>query len=890
MRALKFSVLLLALVILYGTSANAQCNMQTGEGCSNFSSREVMQVNEEVFYTDSFESPKTSEAPTYNAPINEDYYRSAYERRANHNSGAKSYKSQAPQKATFSRRARTIRTTSPAAPVFAQTQAAGPKGYYNPKDGSIFPGGRCDRGKCNKDGSMFGGRCSIPKGKCMRACKQNCGSPMTKACEQSCKPCLQCTPPKDEKVYQTVYLQDYVIKQQDEIYDSIHKCKDLAPLELKHVDFRIKKDRTHVGFSEKLGNYRFRIFGCRRFDKHAMLNQGRIIQKDLQFIRIFEDMVSDCLNIIKTPDDLCDPNNTKPLPEYVLTAEITDYFMNVCDKYDWDKAKKENLRTGSSEMTVTWRLTNVTGTEVVWKGETTGYAEVEEGEYNGEVVLLERAFADAVNTLRQRPDFEAQLAKRVSQEELARQRQDLIELEKIANPVKCQFQEEIKVIKECGIKRVCTDIDTCTGETKTHIQEKETIVIKEQVTIDETSGAHSTGSVVSEDGGSSSTASVTTEKTIVEIDETSGVSSSGVGATEEHTRTTTIEIDETSGVLTSGTGAIGETVTTRVTETIIDETSGTLSSGSGGLDETITFEVVENIIDENSGISSSGIGEDSGQLSSGSFDDELWIDIPQDNGAALTGYTGEIGDADGSDSLCIIDRPPYETLSAENVYKMRSSVVNITNVNGKKGSGLIISNQFILTSADLITKEHNRYDIETINEITMQASAFRINPNKNIALLILDEKTRYNPLPLNLYLPETGRNGYLTLGMLNKENVKGKLEDKARVVGYRYSDATGSEIIVNTDVQQTTIGGALIDSQGTISGISHTERGTDDGNDLFLPITSALKSVGLSICGKEFPEQTPINWYERSTTPISEAIDSYKAPKAPEEMSEQERK
>lgn len=54
----------------------------------------------------------------------------------------------------------------------------------------------------------------------------------------------------------------------------------------------------------------------------------------------FEDKVSDCYNIVKIPNDVCLSGVNKPLPEYVLTAEITDYFMNLCDEYDWKDAEK----------------------------------------------------------------------------------------------------------------------------------------------------------------------------------------------------------------------------------------------------------------------------------------------------------------------------------------------------------------------------------------------------------------------------------------------------------------------------------------------------------------------------------------------------------------------
>lgn len=54
-------------------------------------------------------------------------------------------------------------------------------------------------------------------------------------------------------------------------------------------------------------------------------------------------------------------------------------------------------------MTVVWRLMDLTKTNVLWKGKSVGYGEVEDGEYNGEIVLIERAFADAVDNLRNLP-------------------------------------------------------------------------------------------------------------------------------------------------------------------------------------------------------------------------------------------------------------------------------------------------------------------------------------------------------------------------------------------------------------------------------------------------------------------------------------------------------
>ena len=124
---------------------------------------------------------------------------------------------------------------------------------------------------------------------------------------QTCaKPEIPCENCKQEPIPapRQAYIQNYKTIPSDTIYERIHKCSDLAPFQLEWVDFRIQ-DGQSESYSRKLGNYRFRLFGCRRFSKKAMLNEGRIIQKNMQFIDIFEDLVKDCYNIVKVPNDLC---------------------------------------------------------------------------------------------------------------------------------------------------------------------------------------------------------------------------------------------------------------------------------------------------------------------------------------------------------------------------------------------------------------------------------------------------------------------------------------------------------------------------------------------------------------------------------------------------------
>ena len=465
------------------------------------------------------------------------------------------------------------------------------------KDGSLFPGGPCIR--CHNSGPLF-----------------------------DTGPCETCEQPKPR-------IANYLIAYTPYIYQAVARnCCAMAPLFLEHVDFNLSNASE---FGEKLGNYRFRIFGCRRYNKEAILNQGRTMQKDMNFVKVFEEVTSDCYNIVKIPDDLCLQTSPSPLPEYVLTAEITDLFMNVCDGYNWENANETNSRSGTAEMTVVWRLTDLTKSKVLWEGSTTGYSDLYEGVDDGEIKLIENAFADAVSNLRNLPGFENQLMIRLTPDELTAQRNALIDEEIALNPAKCQFREELTCLKQCQFSCPQPNSQECVAQ-------------KQQC-----------GCLIP-------AAEPAVEPMILED---SGVASSY----QTHTP-------------------------------LIIEDAGIVSSSQN----------FENTITENSGIISDGKMV---------IVDDAWVDIQQDTKSF--------------DSLCIVDRPPYDVLNPENLYKVRASVVEISNGNGKKGAGLIISESFVLTSADLVNKENNYYSLKTINGKELSGRAVRINPGKNIALIMLDE-------------------------------------------------------------------------------------------------------------------------------------------------------
>ena len=821
-------------------------------------------------------------------------------------------------------------------------------------EGPIFGDNDCTRRTCG--GAMFG--------------------PQT--CKRIKLPCEDCGD-QPKPVKPRPHIKNYVTLEEDIFQTIHHRCGDFAPLQLEWVDFRIKKGRDRT-YSRRLGNYRFRIFGCRRDQRHAVLNEGRIIQKDMEFIRIFEDKVSDCYNIVKIPNDVCLSGVNKPLPEYVLTAEITDYFMNLCDEYDWKDAEKANLRTGSAQMTVTWRLMDLSKSNVLWKGESNGYSEVPDGEYNAEMILIERAFADAVDNLRQLPGFEDQLAVRQTPEDLEAQKQALIAMERMNDPVKCQYQPEIKQAQTlCPLQEnggTAADGQMCTAQTEPELlsicpadnpdcsgsieelggsagngqyaQDSQTLILDQpaqdysdtEVAVAEVTPVEESGDTIDMGGSLNAReaeiadAAAKAENRTVQFDEFGNAIELSGGAEDSGTPPDFCPLDA------DGNPQCGEQITVEegnyeeeyacedgnfcepsvfeflheedrscspspvpflhkenrgCEPSIFDDLFGTKPSCALEEEQEIMVEdFIEQpycqpesdlYIEESGGFEESGnfVEEDGGVIDFGGAvetDGQSWtaLDIPPE----------ETQDMIERNQLCVVNRGPYDKLTPENIYKVRASVVGVTNANGMKGAGLLISDQFVLTSADLIVKDNNRYRLKTINGVELSGRAVRINIKKNTALILLDEKTQFTPLSLNLELPEIGTGGYMALGLLeDSEGGEGYLDNNGKVSGYRYSDEKGAEIIVDTFVQTVTVGGALIDEHGTINGMSHAGKKFEDGPDLFIPITTAINSVGLEICGQENKApKVPMAVIK----PVSTAIDGFTGSKEPKPMDKKGRK
>lgn len=627
---------------------------------------------------------------------------------------------------------------------------------------------------------------------------------------------------------QKVRYQSLIINEdQYAAYNMLHKGRSYyAPVKLENVDFRIKKGRKYDDLNTKLGDYKFRLFGCRRESKNAYLNEGRTIQKDMHFFDVFYETLNDFYPVVVDRSNVYYPDSDKlPYPEYVITAEITDYFMNICDEFDWEASKNKRLRSGTSEMTVVWRVMNLRKDTVYCRGTTTGYGQVMEGEPNGENLLIERSFEDALVKLPEISCVNTTLAQRIRPEDIEMQ------LRAISYDQKCdacfarQYAPELRgveMMQNCDMQ--LEESQKTYGQSSIPVSYIPVSYVEKQKMINSPDMVDLT--------------MVNHDKIDVVNLEFSGVESK-------------------SGCKTQACWQEAEM------KAQVRDRNFAMRGDCRGMvmDEEPMLQAEENV----------------------SVSDDFFVDIPleievqetggtEGRGQTLIETVSEKSFANISNKFCIVNNPPFENLRPQNLYRLRSSIVAVNNARGDKGAGLIIADNLVLTSADLIVKENNIYNLKTINGKEFNASAFRVNPNKNVAVLILDKPTEYTPLPMELKLPEVNKDILLTLGMLNlDENGENYIDNEGRVVGYRFSEDKDAEIIVDTFVQTVTLGGALIDQKGNIIGIAHKSKKDDNLPDLFIPMETALKAVGLDICGQRPYTAKPKA--VRIYTPIADAID-----------------
>ncbi len=604
----------------------------------------------------------------------------------------------------------------------------------------------------------------------------------------------------------------------------------LAPIKLEYVDFKINRNRTADEWGKDIGQYNFKLFGCRRGQRNIVLNEGRAMRRDMKFDNVFFEEMNELFPVIVRKDNPYYPYSISAerpdlLPGYVITAEIKDLFINVCDQYDWRTRTYSHLRSGSAEIQVLWRVMTPFNRKLYWEDVTRGYAEIQTPIRDGEIRLIEKAFADALVRVIGMPGFMQTMRTVPSPAELEK--------------AKAQF--EALAYEHKKYKKL-----------RSSYRRKRMVFYNERER----------------------------EKTLEELEKITGGDRDLTGDLEKGTGALHA-LEELERMVAEGEILDSEQLQ-RLEEARRELGEQVLRSKA--LDGTETHE--EELTDGQSGRRlSDSIG--SGILARGLTDRDdgegfyarLLTEPPMQRGlfgrilpvvplvrffegytlsseSALERQENKLGfvvsPVDGW--ITIGNQKPFRYLSPIRLYRIRSSVVAVTNEE-EVGSGLIISPTLILTNYE-IAKKTTFVKAEFLDGRIVSAMVLRVNKDKDVALLYISptEFDKYNwPIPLRLDLPEVGEPFY-AIGTPMRGGFEGALE-KGKVAGYRFSD-TGVDILTNTNVQSVSLGGVLVDENGNAIGLAHAGKSLIESRDGFIPIGDAFDALKIRIRDRD-TDETP---------------------------------
>ena len=601
----------------------------------------------------------------------------------------------------------------------------------------------------------------------------------------------------------------------------------LAPIKLEYVDFKINRNRTVDEWGKDIGRYNFKLFGCKRAERNIVLNEGRAMRRDMKFDNVFFEELNELFPVIVRRDNPYFPYSIgaeRPdlLPGYVVTAEIKDLFINVCDQYDWRTRTYSHLRGGSSEIKVLWRVMTPFNRKIYWEDVTSGYAEIQTPIRDGEVRLIEKAFADAlirlvgmpgfIETMRRVPDIDELNKAKAEFDALAYEHKKYKKLQSSYRRDRIKFYSERKRERDLDTleHRMLSGQELSDGGLEHDIKNK---------SLDDLERMLKNGEELS----SGEMTRLTALRRALSVGEKEKSDNNERGLTDE-----------------TGAGIAGR---------------GLSDQSDGGVYARMLKDR------ENNGVLARLLKEP--PLEKGVIG-RLLPTLPLFKN--IEGYT-LTADLDRVENrktgflvspvdgwITINNQKPFRYLSPMRLYRIRSSIVAVSNEE-QVGSGLVISPSLVLTNYD-IARKTTFVKTEFLDGRVVSSMVLRLNKDKDVALLYMTptEFDKYNwPVPLRLDLPDVGEPFY-AIGTPMRGGFEGAM-DKGKVAGYRFGDS-GVEILTNTNVQSVTLGGILVDENGNAVGLAHAGKSLIESRDGFIPIGDAFDALKIRIRDRD-TDETP---------------------------------
>ena len=599
----------------------------------------------------------------------------------------------------------------------------------------------------------------------------------------------------------------------------------LAPIKLEYVDFKINRNRTAEEWGKDIGRYNFKLFGCRRAEKNIVLNEGRAMRRDMKFDNVFFEELNELFPVIVRKNNPYFPYSISAerpdlLPGYVITAEIKDLFINVCDQYDWRTRTYSHLRSGSSEIKVLWRVMTPFNRKLYWEDTTRGYAEIQNPVRDGEVRLIEKAFADALVRLIGMPGFLETMRTAPDPEELRRAQDDF-------NLMANEHKRYKKLQSSYRRKRI-----------KFYVERERERVLSE---LEKLTALDRSFEDLLERGDGNLHLFRELERRLADGETLTPEEMSRYEALRK-------ELQESSvGIGTIGRGLFDRDGSGLFARGLRDRGDGSGLFARGLRDRGDGSGIFARLLWEPP-LTKGVFGQVLRGAPLGRFLEEFSLSSNLEKENNKFGFA--VSPVDGW--ITIDNQKPFRFLSPTRIYRIRSSVVAVTNEE-EVGSGLVISPSLVLTNYE-IARKTTYVKTEFLDGRVVPSMVLRVNKEKDVALLYMPptEFDEYNwPIPLRLDLPEVGEKFY-AIGTPMRGGYEGAMEH-GKVAGYRFSDA-GVDILTNTNVQSVTLGGILVDDNGNAIGLAHAGNSLIDSRDGFIPIGDAFDVLKVRIRDRDMDE------------------------------------
>lgn len=168
--------------------------------------------------------------------------------------------------------------------------------------------------------------------------------------------------------------------------------EELAPIRLDRVSFSLTRGQV-------IGSYRD-ASGCGAAKKiYWSSGQLKVQDEDLNDV-FFTALKRANYNVVGDPQQLFgDYAADVPDPEYLVGGIVSAVNMDICDEYNSWYDRYLNRQNGIAAMDVTWQVFSTLERKVVYEAKTRGSGGLEAGVPDGEIAILESAFAAAAENL-----------------------------------------------------------------------------------------------------------------------------------------------------------------------------------------------------------------------------------------------------------------------------------------------------------------------------------------------------------------------------------------------------------------------------------------------------------------------------------------------------------